>query len=112
MRTTAAVIGLIVLAVAVLYGVAAADLGLWAPWAANKRTEIVRNTNQYVETQRRQILGDLEEYDRLETFSQTPEIDRAQHHIVLSMCEAADQIDRQYVPEQALSLMTAEGCYR
>lgn len=103
----------VLVTVILLYVVGVQALGwtLWAPWEANRRTEVVRNTNQYVTTQEEKILGLVNQYDQLETYEQTPEIDRQQHNLVLQMCDAAAKIDKAYVPAQAQPLMREEGCW-
>ena len=91
--------------------VEAAGLSIWAPWAADKRTEVIRNTNQYVETQQAKINGLVRQHDQLENYDQTSEIDRQQSNLVYQMCEAAGKIEDQYVPEPAMPLMRQEGCW-
>lgn len=85
-------------------------LAVYAPWRANKQTEITRGTNQYVDTQQTELLGLVRSYDSLEQYEQTEEIDRQQRNLVLQMCEAAGRIQPQFVPESAQDVMTKEGC--
>lgn len=94
-----------------ILGIAVFNLTWLAPWMANRNTEIQRNTNQYVDTQQYHIYSLIGEYDKLNNYEQTEEIDRQQVNLVREMCEAANKIDRQYVPEGAIPLMSKEGCY-
>lgn len=92
--------------------VEAFGLAVWAPWAMDKRTEVVRNTNQYVETQQSKIYGLVRQYDELGAYEQTEEVERQRGNLVEQMCEAAGKIEPAYVPEQAQPLMREEGCWR
>lgn len=107
------VIGAVVLTLSLVWvlGVEAFGLAVWAPWRANMVTEITRNTNQYVTTQQVAISGLVRQYDELENYPQTEEIDRQQRNLVLQMCDKAMLIDDEYVPEQAQPLMRQEGCW-
>lgn len=111
--------------IGLMYGIAAAQLNWWAPWAANKRTEITRNTNQYVTTQQEIIAdayGNFEDADRMITILRsTPVAD--QNTVLIDqylstlqyeterMCTAANQIDSQYVPDYAVAPMQRLGCW-
>ncbi len=102
----------ITLLLAWVLAVEAFGLSVWAPWATNRQTEVTRNTNQYVTTQQEKIYGLVRQYDKLENYEQTAEIDQQQSNLVEQMCDAALKLDDQYVPEQAQPLMTQEGCWQ
>jgi hypothetical protein len=111
--------------IGLMYGIAAAQLSWWAPWAADKKTEITRNTNQYVTTQQEIIkdaYGTFEEADRMITILRsTPVAD--QNDVLIDqylstleyetrrMCDAANKIDSQYVPDYAFGPMNRLGCW-
>lgn len=104
----AAVLSVVLIVSCVLGAVAldAAGLTWYAPWRANKVTEITRNTNQYVTTQQELIADGERRYA-------DPDATEAQKKsAVQDMCRAANRIDRQYVPVTALVPMQNEGCYR
>lgn len=101
------VIGIVclVLIVGAGVGMEAAGLTWYAPWKANKQTEVIRNTNQYVTTQQEMIADGMRRYN-------DPNATDAQRgSAVDDMCRAANRIDPQYVPELAKQPMRQRGCW-
>ncbi len=103
-------------------GLEAAGLQWYAPWREDRRTEVTRNTNQYVTTQQQAILGLLQAYQQAEvnlafwqgtpTMQTTIEATRGQQlQKVRGMCDAAARIDDPYVPSEAKPLMRQVGCW-
>jgi hypothetical protein len=115
------------LTIGLVYGIAAANLTWWQPWARNKQTEITRNTNQYVTTQQSIIAdayGNFQDADRSITILRgTPVSDPSFNQTLINqelstlqyeagrMCAAANQIDSQYVPDYARGPMQQAGCW-
>jgi hypothetical protein len=99
------------LALAWVLSVEVFHLAVFAPWAENQKTEIIRNTNSYVATQQAAISGMVHQWDEMEGYEQTEEIDRQQSNLAQAMCDAAAKIDRDQVPERAIPIMEEEGCY-
>lgn len=100
----AIVVAIVVLA-ATATALEAAGLEWYAPWRANKRTEVVRNTNQFVDTQVDKISGLVVQVNR-------DDISPAQRSVLIQeMCRAANEIDAVYVPEAAKPLMREEHCW-
>lgn len=86
-------------------GLEAAGLQWYAPWRADKQTEITRNTNQYVTTQQETILDALRRYN-------DPNATSAQKGgAVDDMCRAANRIDDEFVPVAAREPMNQRGCW-
>lgn len=93
-----------------LYAFAAFQLGVWAPWAIDKQTEVTRKTNSYITTKQQAINGYVRQYDQLGNYDQTPEVQRQRANIVYLICDDAQKIKEEFVPRPAIVLMEEEGC--
>lgn len=101
----AAVIAIVVL-VGTAVAIEAAGLQWYAPWKADKKTEIVRNTNQYVTTQQEAMADAWRRYN-------DPDATEGQKGAALDdLCRAANRIEDQYVNlDAAKAVMRARGCW-
>lgn len=96
-----------VLFVGTAVGLEAAGLQWYAPWRANRQTEIVRNTNQYVTTQQEAIA------DGWRRYNDPAATDGQKNAAIDDMCRAANRIDAQYVkPDAAKAVMRQRGCWQ
>lgn len=104
------------------YALTAAQYEWWLPWVANKKTEITRNTNQYVTTQQVAINGYLAEYNEAEGLIAFYKNDPTRNDLVqalkdqqeqnvIDMCQKATLIDSEYVPVPSKALMMEAGCW-
>ena len=112
------IVGLIALIAVLTY----AQYEYWLPWRENKRTEITRNTNQFVDSQVAQINSLVAEYEQtaedIAFYKGDPKNDalveqmhRQQDRKAKDMCALASKIDAQYVPQRAVEIMAPYGCY-
>lgn len=78
----------------------------YQPWVANKKTEILRNTNQYVTTQQRAMQDAWQRYN-------DPDATEGQKQAALQdWCVAAGMVDDEYVvPSDAKIVARQDGCW-
>lgn len=86
--------------------VEAAGLTWYAPWKANKQTEIIRNTNQYVASAQANMRDAWQRY-------LDPNATEGQKKAAIQdWCAAANTVDDKYVvPEEAKQAARQEQCW-
>ena len=81
----------LVLVIGASVGLEAAGLTWYAPWRANKQTEVLRNTEQYVTTQQAAMRDAWQRY-------LNPDATEGQRKAAIQdWCAAANRVDDQYV---------------
>ena len=102
------VVGIVclVLVIGAGIGMQAAGLAWYAPWRENKRTEVIRNTNQYVTTQQAQMRDAWQRY-------LDPDATEGQKRAAMQdWCAAASRVDDEFVmPPDAKPVARQEGCW-
>lgn len=96
----------LLLLVGVSFGMEAANLTWYAPWRADKQTEITRNTNSYIEGQQQIMLDAWKRYI-------DPNATEGQKKAAIDdWCRAANKVDFEYVvPTDAMQVSRQQGCW-
>lgn len=87
-------------------GLDAAGLTWYAPWRADKKTEVIRNTNQYVTTQQAAMRDAWQRY-------LDPDATEGQKRAAMQdWCAAANRVNDEYVvPADAKPAARQERCW-